>query len=103
MKKHDCGNRKYVRCLWDNAIKIKEVMLLSVLALFLCTGCGDGTVVTIKIKGSIFSLKDSSAIKGAVVFAVSKTDGNVSDMAITGADGSYVIEIEEEREGRTSL
>jgi len=100
MKKHDCGNRKYVRCLWDNAIKIKEVMLLSVLALFLCTGCGDGTVVTIKIKGSIFSLKDSSAIKGAVVFAVSKTDGNVSDMAITGADGSYEIEIEEEREGR---
>ncbi len=75
-------------------------MLGVILSAFLCAGCDDGSVVTIKIKGKVFSLEDSSAIRNAIVFAVNKADGQSSDMAVTGADGSYEVEIEATREGR---
>ena len=79
---------------------MKKIMLIVAVVLFLCTGCDNSKNVTIKIKGKVFSLADKSAIKGALVCAVSKADGTVSDMAVTGADGFYTVEVTAEREGR---
>ena len=70
------------------------------MVLFLCAGCNNGKNVTIKITGRVFSLVDNSAIRGAIVCAVSKADGTVSDMAVTGDNGSYTVEVTAEREGR---
>jgi hypothetical protein len=95
-------NREPGKDIWlilNNAIK-KFFKLLSAITFILYIGCDYGTVVTIKIKGEVFSLEDQSEISGAIVFAVNKSDGKVSDMAVTGADGSYEVEVEVEREGR---
>ena len=79
---------------------MKKLMLMAAIVLFLCAGCDNSRNVTIKIKGKVFSLVDKSVIKGAIVSAVNKADGTVSDMAVTGADGSYTVEVAAEREGR---
>ena len=78
---------------------MKKLMLMAVMVLSLCAGCNNGKTVTIKIKGNVYSLVDKSAIKGAIVCAVNKADGTVSDMAVTGDNGSYTVEVTAEREG----
>ncbi|MCX5903236.1 MAG: hypothetical protein NTV89_07135 [Proteobacteria bacterium] len=79
---------------------MKRLMLMAAIVLFLCAGCDNGSNVTIKIKGKVFSLADKSAIRGAIVCAVNKADGTVSDLAVTGDDGTYTVEVTAEREGR---
>ncbi|MFC1592077.1 hypothetical protein ACFL43_06100 [Thermodesulfobacteriota bacterium] len=79
---------------------IARIILPVFLSFVMFAGCNDGSIATIKIAGLIFSLEDGSPIQNAVVFAVNKANGQVSDMATTGADGSYAVEVESAREGR---
>jgi len=45
---------------------MKRLMIMAAIVLFLCAGCDNGSNVTIKIKGKVFSLADKLAIKDTV-------------------------------------